>query len=657
MTREKAKEYVKNQLRSYLAHLGVDDGRPFICMNPEHPDRNASMSYDKRRNKVHCFGCGADYDTFDLYGANAGISNKKELFAEVYRYFGITLTAETGENPNAHDAHKAPREQATQTTVDIRPKSSAQASTDMSMYREFSVYRNNLHASTDAVAYLVQRGLSSSTWEAHGIGYIPEFKTKTDSGEPVSWRVLCIPSDGGSYTARNIDPSTENNRIRKRGRSKLYNTKALDSGAPVFVVEGEFDVLSFSEIGYLSVGLGSTANIHTFVSAVRGRTGKLLLALDSDSGGRRATDALACELVSERVPFAVVDVNGDYKDPNERLVRDRNGFMDDVRRAYETHDAQEEHDAQSTCISTAPASYRSTSAAGFLQEFLGGISARVDTPYISTGFPHMDEILDGGLYEGLHVLGAISSLGKTTFVLQLCDRIARHGTDVLFFSLEMARTELMAKSISRETFEISREPTLAKTTRGITTASRHGTYCDRERDIISQALSAYRTYASNLFIHEGCADVGTRAIRTAVETHLAETGCVPVVVIDYLQLLSPHNPRATDKQNMDKSVMELKRISRDYKAVVFAISSFNRQNYKESVTMEAFKESGAIEYSSDVLIGMQAKGAGTPSFDIDKAKLRNPREVELRILKNRNGAAGGVLSYQYYPLFNFFAEE
>ena len=62
------------------------------------------------------------------------------------------------------------------------------------------------------------------------------------------------------------------------------------------------------------------------------------------------------------------------------------------------------------------------------------------------------------------------------------------------------------------------------------------------------------------------------------------------MIIDYLQILSPYNERYTDKQNMDKAVLELKRISRDHKIPVIAISSFNRSAYKKEAEDEAYKE-------------------------------------------------------------------
>ena len=128
------------------------------------------------------------------------------------------------------------------------------------------------------------------------------------------------------------------------------------------------------------------------------------------------------------------------------------------------------------------------------------------------------------------------------------------------------------------------------------------------------------------------------------------------MIIDYLQILAPYDMKASDKQNTDKAVLELKRLSRDYKIPVIGISSLNRQNYNAPISMEAFKESGAIEYSSDVLIGLQLKGVGSKDFDVNTAKKKHPREVEVVILKNRNGSTGDRVDYEYYSMFNYFRE-
>ena len=55
-------------------------------------------------------------------------------------------------------------------------------------------------------------------------------------------------------------------------------------------------------------------------------------------------------------------------------------------------------------------------------------------------------------------------------------------------------------------------------------------------------------------------------------------------------------------------------------------------------------------------MGLQLAGVGEKNFDVDAAKMRYPREVELVILKNRNGRTGDKIKYEYYTLFNHFEE-
>ena len=66
---------------------------------------------------------------------------------------------------------------------------------------------------------------------------------------------------------------------------------------------------------------------------------------------------------------------------------------------------------------------------------------------IKSGYCNLDLITN--LYPGFYVLGAVSSLGKTTFIHQMADQIACAGQPVLFFSLEQTRLELTTKSLSR----------------------------------------------------------------------------------------------------------------------------------------------------------------------------------------------------------------
>ena len=136
--------------------------------------------------------------------------------------------------------------------------------------------------------------------------------------------------------------------------------------------------------------------------------------------------------------------------------------------------------------------------------------------------------------------------------------------------------------------------------------------------------------------------------------------------------MAPYSERYTDKQNVDKSVLELKRISRDYDTTIIGISSFNRANYTAPVNMASFKESGAIEFSADVLIGLQYEGMDYNDGENEKQRNRRiknlldeqillgrhgkAQSIQVKILKNRNGSKGDAVM-EFYPMFNYFADK
>ena len=594
-----------------------------------------------------CFVCGLNKDIVGLWKLHKGIQDDAEAFKTLYEYYGIKVDygKKEAQKDLSANQNQPKNEQHTDMSIHTNTDTQPQKPSLMGYYKKCQSHI----AETD---YPAQRGLSAEVIERYMLGYDTGFKKGT---EGKIWKALIIPTGKNSYVARNTDPKAQKpDRYRKCGASQLYNTKCLKTAQkPIFICEGELDALSFVEVGGEAVALGSTANYSHLVKLleVQKPAQPLILALDNDEDGQSTTEKLATELERLQITFYRINPYGDRKDANEALLADREAFKQAVAGAErveeEALEAQKEE-------------YLKTSVASHLQEFINGIADSVNTPYTPTGFTKLDEILEGGLYEGLYVVGAISSLGKTTLITQIADQIAESGEDVLIFSLEMARTEIMAKSISRLTLldvlQHDGKISNAKTTRGITTGSRYAKYSKTEQELIQRAIQAYGEYAEHIFIHEGVGDIGTDQIREEVSKHILFTGKKPTVVIDYLQILAPADVRATDKQNTDKAVLELKRISRDFKLPVIGISSFNRANYKEAVTMEAFKESGAIEYSSDILIGLQLKGAGKKDFDANEAKTKNPREIELVVLKNRNGATGKKVELEYYPLFNYFKE-
>lgn len=292
-----------------------------------------------------------------------------------------------------------------------------------------------------------------------------------------------------------------------------------------------------------------------------------------------------------------------------------------------------------------------------IDAFYMEMATKVDTPIISTGFNRLDDVLGGGLCEGLYTVGGISSVGKTSLILQLADNIAEQGFDVFYFSLEMSKYELIAKSLSRKTFTMNhcKDTPLARTVRGITVAKEWEKFTPEQHARLNEASSALKGVEGDVYLFEGIGDIGVNEVRAQVSQYIRITGRRPIVIIDYAQILAPTDIRATDKQNMDQAVIKLKRLSRDEKLTIIGVSSFNRGSYNDPVSFESFKESGAIEYTSDVLMGLQLHGAGGKNFDSTEAKIKDPREIELVVLKNRNGGLGTV-NFDYFPKFNYFQE-
>lgn len=666
-------DYAHQNTEAYIDRLLQPDrqGKGYICPIC---DNGAGATGDgiKTQDGIHykCFKCGFYGDIIDLIGIVYNKTDNTEKLRATADYMGVELQGTAAADfkgvGSKASQNQDKSEQYTHTHTHTHRPAAAEP--------DLTAFFIEAHKNIDKTTY--HRGLSKATLDAFNIGYVEKWRhPKAPASVPETPRLI-IPTGKGSYLARDTRSEIPEEQ-QKYAKSKcgkvlepfnaeaLYNIKGFNE--TIIIVEGEIDALSVIEAGGEAVALGSTSYVKKFLKYIEDN-GKpiapLIICLDNDTlkegeeetPAQRATRELEEGLTRLNVPFYSRNVSlipEEYKDANEALIADREILEMNIAAIDLIPEAERDYLKKQYIQQNSTASY--------INDFIDGIAEGASTPAISTGFTQLDEELEGGLYEGLYIIGAISSLGKTTLTLQIADQIAAAGKDVLIFSLEMARAELMAKSISRHTIittlATGGDTANAKTARGIMAGDRYAAYSPQEKALIHQAVIEYKRYAKNLYILEGQGDIAAADIRAAVERHKDLTGNSPIVIVDYLQIIAPHNERATEKQAADKAVLELKRISRDYKTPVIAISSFNRDNYKAAVSMQAFKESGGIEYSSDVLIGLQLKGAGAANFDADEAKAKNPREVELVILKNRNGRAGVKCNYLYYPLFNYFTEE
>ena len=273
-----------------------------------------------------------------------------------------------------------------------------------------------------------------------------------------------------------------------------------------------------------------------------------------------------------------------------------------------------------------------------------------------TGFSNLDGKLI--LYPALYVIGAGSGLGKTTFNLQLADQLAQSGEHVLYFAFEQTRFELVSKSLARlcqpEGAIIDSAPTAMQIRQGRTSPE------------LREAMQKYKEFAGHYAIVECNFTYDVSTIITTVEAYIKTYGVKPVVFVDYLQLIRSDNPKLTNtKDIVDANVRALKLLQMQHELIMFVVSSINRENYLTTMDFQSFKESGSIEFTADVVMGLQLAIMNSKLFEADSkttkkrkavkaAKNEVPRSLELCILKNRYGVSNENYYFHYYPRFDLF---
>lgn len=637
-----------------------------ICNSGTGGNHSGALTLYPDSKRLYCFACGDSVGTFggrgqDTLGALRLLWNCSETEAlekAGYRIDKSTVTTGSNSHSNYNTSIESVNDPVNSlqgvTGQTIQPKVQAvqtalqglteQAEDYTNYYRQC---RERLRNSPEAISYLQGRGISLDTALQYWIGFDPQ-ADPARSNHPTP-RII-TPTCTTHYVARSIDPNTPKQWTKmnnKGGKPAIFNAKVLQDNSieAVFVVEGFFDALSIIEVGATAIALNSTSNAGKLIDLLQKQRTKatLILCFDNDGAGCKCTETLKEGLKRLNISYVTADICNGYNDPNDALQANREAFSEAIRTALIQTSARPDN------ISA----YIDTLMSGDIDKFRESKDRK-------TGFANLDE-QSKGLYAGLYVVGAISSLGKTTFCHQMADQLAAAGEDVIFFSLEQSRLELVSKSFSRRT-------ALKDASTAVNSLSIRRGYLPKN---VLEAAKEYKAdIGDRLSIVEGNFSCNITLIGEYIRKYIQKTGTKPVVFIDYLQILQPvkDDKRVLSiKETIDSTVTELKRISREYQLTIFVISSLNRTNYLSPVDFESFKESGGIEYTADVVWGLQLQCMNSEVFDkkdgikakrqvVREAKKANPRKIELLCLKNRYGISSFSCYFDYYPEFDLFTE-
>lgn len=640
-----------------------------ICNSGTGSNHSGALTlYDNKR--LYCFACGDGAGTFggkgqDTLGALRLLWNCGETEALEKAGYSIDKpTATTGGNSqqtnytSVNSTHKPTDSLQGVTGQTIQQKTKTPQATlqnvsePLTDYTEYYRQCNaQLRNRPEALSYLQARGISLETANAYNIGFDANWSSPTarrnGKNPPTSSRII-LPTCSTYYVARDINPKADKKFSKmNEGKPSIFNLNAIydSSKEAVFVTEGYFDALSIIEAGANAIALNSTSNASNFIDLLQSKRTQatLILCLDNDGAGTKATETLKEGLKRLNISYVTADICNGCNDPNEALQANREAFSEAIRKAINQTSARPDNISE----------YIDTLMSGDIEKFRESRDRQ-------TGFTNLDEQAKG-LYAGLYVVGAISSLGKTTFCHQMADQLATAGEDVIFFSLEQSRLELVSKSFSRRT-------ALKDVSTAVNSLSIRRGYLPK--NVLEVAKEYKADIGDRLSIVEGNFSCNITLIGEYIRKYIQKTDKKPVVFIDYLQILQPvkDDKRVLSiKETIDSTVTELKRISREYQLTIFVISSLNRTNYLSPVDFESFKESGGIEYTADVVWGLQLQCMNSDIFDkkdgikakrkaVREAKKENPRKIELLCLKNRYGISSFSCYFDYYPEFDLFTE-
>ena len=272
----------------------------------------------------------------------------------------------------------------------------------------------------------------------------------------------------------------------------------------------------------------------------------------------------------------------------------------------------------------------------------GGVAAGVPT-----GYPSLDRMLMGRREGQLVIIGARPAVGKTSFALNLALNAASEGYTVAFFSLEMSGKEIAQRFICAHA-QVSMSN------------FRTGKISPQEWANIGQAAEDLSRLDILIDDTPGITVTEIRA-KARRMLHNKEKA---IIILDYLQLVSPPAGRRAESRTVEVSEMSraLKIMAKELAVPVISLSQLSRA--VESRTgkrpqLSDLRESGSIEQDADIVMFLDRS-----SNEQEAGREDRPPEGITRIIvaKNRSGPIGDVdlvflaASTKFYEL-NEHAEE
>ncbi len=258
---------------------------------------------------------------------------------------------------------------------------------------------------------------------------------------------------------------------------------------------------------------------------------------------------------------------------------------------------------------------------------------------LKTGFRDLDKKTAGFQKGDLIIIGARPAMGKTTFAENLAYNVATiNNKAVLFFSMEMAKNEIVDRIISDvsgvENWHI-----------------RTGNISDEEFSKIGDALGEMSEVplllddTSSMTILE----LRNKARRAA---HDHDIG---MVIVDYLQLIQGSDRYAGNRvQEVTEISRGLKILARELEVPVIALAQLSRNvtgRDDPRPVLSDIRESGSIEQDADIVMFLHRPDY----YNQNKDDYVETHITELIMAKHRHGSIGKIELYFHPELLRFMS--
>src|SRR5882672_1389853 len=260
-----------------------------------------------------------------------------------------------------------------------------------------------------------------------------------------------------------------------------------------------------------------------------------------------------------------------------------------------------------------------------LTEYMEQIEALQDgeaTRYgIPTGYMDLDKLLGGFQRTDLIILASRTSVGKTSFSLNLAVNAAvKHNATVAIFSLEMAAEQLASRLLSMES--------------GVDSPRIRSANLNEQE---SRKLDAAMNHLAKAPIWvDDTPSIPIMELRSKAR-RLAAEHSLDMIVVDYLQLIASEGGESR-VQELGQISRALKALARELRVPILALSQLSRaveQRTTHIPQLSDLRESGALEQDADVVLFIYRDEKYNP--DTDKKGV-----ADIIVAKHRNGPTGQV---------------